>query len=573
MLSLTLNFNGISLTEIGDQMSWPANLEFCIVDFETTGLFPQLVDKIVEYAFMVVKNGEITDRGEGLINPLRPMNPKATRANGITDEMLHGKKRFTEIGNTLWHAINNRVFIAHNANFDLKFLAHECKNAGWEQPDFRAVDSLEIARKYWKDCPNHQLGTLAGLAGHIWTGNSHRAMADVEALFTVMDYLFINFPELSYSPDNLFKYGEIKKISVDDEITNNHSEMGQQLLQHKGEKIEINYQSNSSGKSNRYITPLDIFFSGKNEFLDAFCHNNNEKRTFRINRISSIVSGDNSILEPIETFVLEQLRALEKEDNPEMRRLSILDLYHYSDETIDPRHGVDSLSPFVKGEIISELSKYLNDENHEIRIAAAFSLGYFSSKETEENLIICLLKDDVRVKPTIIQSLSGCTSSDFTEILIDYLKDDNSSLKVSSITGLERIGTTDACEDLILCLKDENSEVRLSAIRALSTCGDSSAVEPLIRCLKDFPTQAADSLSKIGDERAVIPIIELLHEDNIVSLDNNQLAFIAHDLGRLRNKQAILPLSNLLENEDDWVVSCAMSAMKEILSNYEYMDL
>ena len=36
-------------------MAWPRDLEFCILDFETTGLYPQFGDRIVEYAFVVVK--------------------------------------------------------------------------------------------------------------------------------------------------------------------------------------------------------------------------------------------------------------------------------------------------------------------------------------------------------------------------------------------------------------------------------------------------------------------------------------------------------------------------------------
>ena len=73
-------------------MTWPVDTEFCIVDFETTGLFPFHGDRVVEFAYIVVKNGLIIERGEELINPLRRMSPEASAANNISDEMLENKE-------------------------------------------------------------------------------------------------------------------------------------------------------------------------------------------------------------------------------------------------------------------------------------------------------------------------------------------------------------------------------------------------------------------------------------------------------------------------------------------------
>jgi DNA polymerase-3 subunit epsilon len=269
-------------------MTWPKDLEFCILDFETTGLFPQFSDRIVEYAYLIVKNGQIIDRGEELVNPNRPMDPGASNANGITDEMLIGKPRFDQVGGSLWHAINNRVFVAHNARFDLNCLAHECKKVTWNQPNFHAVDSLKLSRSLWAGQPNNKLETLANMVGHTWSGDAHRAMADVEALFTVMDRLFTQFPNKLNSLNSILAIGGIEKTNTDPLPPQNMSRTAQILLQQKGNPLQINYESKSSGSSLRTITPIEVFVNNNVEFVDAYCHKRMTNRTFRIDRISGI---------------------------------------------------------------------------------------------------------------------------------------------------------------------------------------------------------------------------------------------------------------------------------------------
>ncbi|GAI38932.1 unnamed protein product, partial [marine sediment metagenome] len=65
-------------------------------------------------------------------------------------------------------------------------------------------------------------------------------------------------------------------------------------------------------------------------------------------------------------------------------------------------------------------------------------------------------------------------------------------------------------------LKDEDNYVREQAAAALGKIGDKRAVEPLIEALKDenghVRSGAANALGKIRDKRAVKPIIEVLKD-------------------------------------------------------------
>lgn len=267
-------------------MSWPNNLEFCIVDFETTGLYVQYGDRVVEYAYIVVKNGHIIERGESLVNPNRLMNPEATAKNRITDDMLIGKPPFNQVGGELWNAINGRIFVAHNARFDLSCLAYECRKVGWKQPDFNAIDSIKLSRHFWTGQSSYNLETLANLVGHKWSGEAHRAMADVKALFSVMNVLFHQFPSRLNSLNEILNIGGIEKTEVKVLSKVNMSKKAQILQQNIGMAINIQYQSNSTGLTNRLITPRDLFANNDAEFVSATCHNSMTIKTFRLDRMN-----------------------------------------------------------------------------------------------------------------------------------------------------------------------------------------------------------------------------------------------------------------------------------------------
>lgn len=56
--------------------------------------------------------------------------------------------------------IGNYPIVAHNANFDLKFLLTNYQRYGISYPSLTVIDTLVLARKYIKQIENHKLTTL-----------------------------------------------------------------------------------------------------------------------------------------------------------------------------------------------------------------------------------------------------------------------------------------------------------------------------------------------------------------------------------------------------------------------------
>ena len=267
-------------------MSWPTNLTFTLVDFETTGKFPAHGDRVVEFAYQTIKNGQIIASGQSLVNPNRRMSPEASAINGITDQMLINQPTFENAATGLWHAINGNIFVAHNAYFDLNCFVQECSQVGWELPNFVAVDTLKLARNVWKS-PNYKLGTLAHRVGHR-TSVAHRAMADVEMMARVMDSIFNQFPGRFTDFQSLNQFQSKIPVAVPTP-KHNFSKMGEFIVRNIKRRIKIEYHSQKSGKSIREITPVRVYYNGYNEMIQAECHRSYCEKSFRVDRILRIL--------------------------------------------------------------------------------------------------------------------------------------------------------------------------------------------------------------------------------------------------------------------------------------------
>jgi HEAT repeat protein len=105
---------------------------------------------------------------------------------------------------------------------------------------------------------------------------------------------------------------------------------------------------------------------------------------------------------------------------------------------------------------------------------------------------------------------------DRIEDLINKLKDENWPIRRSAAAALGKIGDPRAVGPLIAVLKDMDYRPRRKAVKALGNFGDIRAVEPLFNALNDkdvvVRTQAAESLRKIGNTGIVEPFIKALKD-------------------------------------------------------------
>jgi len=158
-----------------------------VFDTETTGLDPLTGDRVVEIGCIELVNhipsGETFHR---YLNPERGMPAEAERVHGLTAAFLADKPLFGAIARDLSEFLDDAVLIAHNADFDMKFLNWEFEKAGLPTiPDQRVVDTLSIARRRFPGSP----ASLDALCSRFRVDTSrrtlHGALLDAELLSEV----------------------------------------------------------------------------------------------------------------------------------------------------------------------------------------------------------------------------------------------------------------------------------------------------------------------------------------------------------------------------------------------------
>ncbi len=157
-------------------------------DTETTGFDPETGDRIVEIGAIELVNHLQTGRTfHKYINPERSMPAEAFAVHGLGDEFLAKQPKFAEIVQEFVDFVgDDAVLIAHNANFDMKFINAELKRAKFPVlPMDRMLDTLALAKRKFPGVQN-TLDALCRRFGVDNTGRTlHGALLDSQLLAEV----------------------------------------------------------------------------------------------------------------------------------------------------------------------------------------------------------------------------------------------------------------------------------------------------------------------------------------------------------------------------------------------------
>ena len=171
----------------------PFDQEIVCFDIETTGL-NRKYEVIIEIGAVVLKNGEITDRFNTFVSPGRILSPEIIRLTGITDEMLVGAPSQEEALRAFLAFAGDRPLAAHNADFDMGFIAAGCRKYGipFHNP---SIDSLILAQNLLPDLGKYKLDIVAEHL-HLPAFNHHRASDDAATVGYMLPPFFKMLEEM-----------------------------------------------------------------------------------------------------------------------------------------------------------------------------------------------------------------------------------------------------------------------------------------------------------------------------------------------------------------------------------------
>lgn len=151
-----------------------------VIDFETTGMSPDLGARPTEIAVVLVRDGMVVDRYQSLMNAGAFIPYEIQLLTGITSAMVRAAPPVDRVMREAADFVGDHPLVAHNAAFDRKFWDAELARLDRRRPA-QFVCSLLLARRLFPDAPNHKLGTLVQTLRLPATGRYHRALADAEA--------------------------------------------------------------------------------------------------------------------------------------------------------------------------------------------------------------------------------------------------------------------------------------------------------------------------------------------------------------------------------------------------------
>lgn len=288
-----------------------SDVRFVAWDTETTGVVAGK-DHVVEIAALAFDEDFQHRRFESLIKPPISIPKEVVAIHGIGDAEVAGAPAadvvFTQFFDFLANAGAPRVLIAHNCSFDVGMVHGEAARMakpealiGTGPAHELVLDTCTMAKVLLPNLERHALGYLADALKLPRAEKMHRAMADVEVLY----HLFIKL--IGIAADQTLARGEQLTIGalVDlscgyhilapgDRATRSKpfrfSQRLELLESFIGTDARVGIVYDNPEYSVRYITPLAIRTKGFRVYVEAFCHGDNMKKSFRGDRIHRVVA-------------------------------------------------------------------------------------------------------------------------------------------------------------------------------------------------------------------------------------------------------------------------------------------
>jgi len=299
---------------------------YAVVDIETTGGHAS-ANGITEVAINIHDGNEIVESYTTLINPKQPIPVYITALTGIDDNMLSDAPTFDDVALQIYQLLNDKIFVAHNVNFDYSFLKHHLAAAGYDL-QCKKLCTVRLSRKLIPGKSSYSLGKLC-TALQIPIQNRHRAAGDADATSILFNLL------LEYDQEGII--AEMLKKTSKEQVLPPHLDKASILrLPHQP---GVYYFKDSKGKIIYVGKAKDL----KKRVTSHFTGNtpNRQRQDFlrTIHHIDHVICGTELM-----ALILEanEIKRLWPENNRAMKRYEHkYDLYVFEDQNGYLRLAID----------------------------------------------------------------------------------------------------------------------------------------------------------------------------------------------------------------------------------------
>ena len=161
-------------------------MHYAVVDIETTGGFAS-GNGITEISIQIHDGNAVIDQFDSLVNPESYIPPYIEALTGISNEMVEDAPKFEAIADRVYEILRDKIFVAHNVNFDYSFVKHNLALAGYDL-QCKKLCTVRLSRKIFPGFASYSLGKLC-TSLNISIQNRHRASGDATATAVLLGLL------------------------------------------------------------------------------------------------------------------------------------------------------------------------------------------------------------------------------------------------------------------------------------------------------------------------------------------------------------------------------------------------
>jgi len=161
-------------------------LLYAVVDIETTGGYAA-ENGITEIGVVVTDGTSVRDTFYTMLNPMTPIPSFIESLTGITNDMVKDLPAFDSVAEELFSLLRDKIFVAHNVNFDFSFIKYHLSQSGF-QLEVRKLDTIRLSRHIIPGLKGYGLDKLCRFL-KIKINGRHSALGDAMAATEILHEL------------------------------------------------------------------------------------------------------------------------------------------------------------------------------------------------------------------------------------------------------------------------------------------------------------------------------------------------------------------------------------------------
>jgi HEAT repeat protein/beta-lactamase regulating signal transducer with metallopeptidase domain len=250
--------------------------------------------------------------------------------------------------------------------------------------------------------------------------------------------------------------------------------------------------------------------------------------------------------------------------------------------------------------VVSALIARLEDENAEVRRAAAHSLGRLKDSRAVPGLIAALKDPEPKVRATAAEALAEFEDPRAIPPLAELLNDQSTEVKKSALEALSHFETNLPAAGIIRLLSDPDADVRHEAAHLAGKLHDRTATGALAKLVgdpdADVRQAAIQAIGELGDPNAAVAVMPALSdadadvreqamstiedlkapisESTLIALMRDRDADVRQRAAHLAGERSIVgavpTLRRMLEDTNADVRESAVDALGNIADNAAY---